>query len=247
MKLTAQEFLDQEHKRITLIGMSGAGKSHFSQILADDGWGHYSCDKLMGTQYLTEMGEMDCSINTYIGRLGDPALGGMGLVEFSRRQRLHYDAECEVLHDMRAVIEKSPDQNFVNDSSGSLCEIEDKAVMDRIGEDTLFVYLKISQADHGELLRRALDSPKSLYFPQRFFDERLAHYMDDFDVQKANDIHPDEFLRWIFPYLFEARLPKYKALADRYGVSVRASDLRDIQSADEFINVVAAALRGQIG
>jgi len=31
-------------KAITLMGMSGVGKSHFSMQLAQWGWGHYSCD-----------------------------------------------------------------------------------------------------------------------------------------------------------------------------------------------------------
>lgn len=242
MKLTAREFLDQEYKSITLIGMSGAGKSYISSLLETEGWYNYSCDCLMGAKYLTEIADTDIAINTYIGRLGSPVLGGIALEEFTRRQTLHYDAECGVLRDVQQAIGAHPCQNFVNDSSGSLCELEGEDVIAEVGKRTLFVYLKTSQGDHAELLARALENPKSLYFPPDFLEDRLSHYMDAFDVAQADDIDPDEFLRWVFPFLFEARLPKYQRIADAYGVTISSSAFQDIDSEAAFLDIVANAL-----
>ncbi|OGT91415.1 MAG: ATPase [Gammaproteobacteria bacterium RIFOXYA12_FULL_61_12] len=54
MKLSVQEFRDWEHKSITLLGMSGVGKTHLSTLLRKKGWFHYSGDYRIGTRYLDE-------------------------------------------------------------------------------------------------------------------------------------------------------------------------------------------------
>jgi hypothetical protein len=56
-------FLALEQKRLCLIGMSGVGKSHLSNLLRRDGWYHYSVDYRIGTRYLGE------EINDEIRRL----------------------------------------------------------------------------------------------------------------------------------------------------------------------------------
>jgi hypothetical protein len=54
MKLSAQEFLDWESKSITLLAMSGAGKTTLANKLPKDRWFHYSVDYRIGTKYLGE-------------------------------------------------------------------------------------------------------------------------------------------------------------------------------------------------
>ena len=53
MKLSVQEFRDWEHKSITLLGMSGVGKTRLSSMLRSN-WFHYSGDYRIGTRYLDE-------------------------------------------------------------------------------------------------------------------------------------------------------------------------------------------------
>lgn len=260
MKLTAEEFLAQPIKAITLIGMSGAGKSYLANKMAGWGWVNYSCDDLIGTKYLKEALENRTAaaaaasvadplklLSAFVGKIGNPAKGGLVREEFRRRQKLYYNAECQALKDTISALNVAQTQgrNFVNDSAGSLCEIEDAALLEEIGKETLFVYLKIGQNDHEKLLNRAISNPKPLYFPAPFFKERLESYMAQFDMAAIEEIDPDEFLRWVFPYLFESRLPKYKALAEKHGVKVSVSDLENIDSEDEFFKVVANALETQ--
>ncbi|GJL85263.1 MAG: hypothetical protein DHS20C02_10380 [Micavibrio sp.] len=254
MKLTAEEFLAQPQKAITLIGMSGVGKSYLADKMAGWGWISYSCDDLISTKYLKnefEGGDVDAmdALSRFVGRIGNSEKGGLVREEFKRRQQLYYDAECQALRDMLAVLEEAHGQqnSFINDSAGSLCEIEDTELIASIGKKTLFVYLKVGQEDYKGLLQRAFEHPKPLYFPPDFFRERLAHYMSDLDVSSVEDVDPDEFLRWVFPYLFESRLPKYKVLAEQYGVKVHVSDLENINSEDAFLSVVANALEVQQG
>jgi len=54
MKLTVDEFDQWEHKAITLLGMSGVGKTHLSKNLREQDWFHYSGDYRIGTRYLDE-------------------------------------------------------------------------------------------------------------------------------------------------------------------------------------------------
>lgn len=54
MKMTPQQFLDWESKSITLLAMSGAGKTTLANKLPKDRWFHYSVDYRIGTKYLGE-------------------------------------------------------------------------------------------------------------------------------------------------------------------------------------------------
>lgn len=54
MKMTPQEFLDWPSKRITLLAMSGAGKTTLANKLPKAKWFHYSGDYRIGTKYLEE-------------------------------------------------------------------------------------------------------------------------------------------------------------------------------------------------
>jgi hypothetical protein len=54
MKLGRQQFLDSPNKVITLLGMSGVGKTTLSSQLPQNQWFHYSGDFRIGTKYLEE-------------------------------------------------------------------------------------------------------------------------------------------------------------------------------------------------
>ncbi len=54
MKFKVKEFRAWENKCVTLVGMSGVGKSHLSAKLRGENWFHYSGDYRIGTRYLSE-------------------------------------------------------------------------------------------------------------------------------------------------------------------------------------------------
>lgn len=54
MKFTVEEFRAWQNKCITLLGMSGVGKTYLSALLRRHEWFHYSGDYRIGTRYLDE-------------------------------------------------------------------------------------------------------------------------------------------------------------------------------------------------
>jgi hypothetical protein len=54
MQFTIDEFRAWENKSVTLLGMSGVGKTHLSTLLRNHNWFHYSGDYRIGTRYLDE-------------------------------------------------------------------------------------------------------------------------------------------------------------------------------------------------
>lgn len=54
MKMTSQQFLHWQAKRITLLAMSGGGKTTLANKLPKDKWFHYCADYRIGTKYLNE-------------------------------------------------------------------------------------------------------------------------------------------------------------------------------------------------
>ncbi len=248
MKISSDSFKNSDKKAITLMGMSGTGKSYIASKLEGWGWHNHSCDYLIGTEYLKEelagasLAVDDISaLSNFLGKLGSSKKNGFSLEKFRLRQKAYYDAECKSL-EMAVQMLTQTDKNFVNDSTGSLCEIEELDFIKSVGENTLFVYLKSDLEHEKEILKRATQYPKPLFFPANFLTEKVDEFILEQNLNSIEDIDPDEFSRWVFPKLFEARKPKYQRLADLYGVTVPAKEFADLQSSEEFIDIVAKYL-----
>jgi hypothetical protein len=249
MKLSKQEFIDKPDNAITLLGMSGAGKTYLSCRLQEWGWRNYSCDYVIGSRFLKPdlaafAGSADFSaenigvLHEFLGKLGNPQRGGYELDLFRERQMAYYNAEVKALWKMGEVMDMGTGP-FIHDSTGSLCEIEDENVLRDIGQRTLFVYLKTDEAAEEIVLQRAQDCPKPLFFPKAFLLKKIEEYLTEMGLEAVAQMEPDEFSRWVFPRLFEARKPKYQRLADLYGVTIPASAFNNLASAEEFVDIIA--------
>ncbi|MCK9397290.1 MAG: ATPase [Methylobacter sp.] len=280
MKMSPQEFLDWKTKRITLLAMSGAGKTTLANKLPKAKWFHYSGDYRIGTKYLEEpildnikrqamrvpfLRELLLSdsihisnkitvdnlapVSSFLGKLGNPELGGLSLQEFKRRQKLHHQAEIDAMNDVPDFIDKAVDiygyQHFVNDAGGSVCELDCPEVLETLAQNTLIVYIKIPPELEQTIIERAKSDPKPLYYREAFLDEKLAEFMKLRNYSSPDVIQPDDFVSWVFPELFKSRLPRYQAIADQYGYTVDANDAAAVNGEDDFIRLIADALGSQ--
>ena len=277
MRMTRSEFLRWPHKAITLLGMSGVGKTTLAYKLPKSKWFHYSGDYRIGTKYLSEpildnikrqamqVGFLrDLLRNdsiyiasnitvhnlepvaTFLGKIGRPDLGGLPVTEFKKRQKLHREAEIGAMRDVAEFIHKAQEiygyDHFINDAGGSLCELDDLQTEKTLAETTLILYLKPDQDLERQLVQRAIDDPKPLYYQEAFLDTKLAQYLSEAELDGPQDINPDEFVRWIFPSLVAHRRPKYQALADRYGYTLNARMAEAITGEQDFLEYVASVL-----
>ncbi|MBT9099271.1 ATPase [Methylovulum psychrotolerans] len=280
MKMLPQEFLDWQSKRITLLAMSGAGKTTLANKLPKTKWFHYSGDYRIGTKYLEEpildnikrhamsvpflrdLLRSDsiymsskitvdnlAAVSSFLGKLGNPALGGLSLAEFKRRQKLHHQAELAAMNDVPEFIHKAEDiygyKHFINDAGGSVCELDSPEVLETLAQHTLIIYIKIPDSLEQTIIERAKSDPKPLYYREAFLDEKLTDFMVFKGYGSPNDIPPDEFVSWVFPELFKSRLPRYEAIAAQYGYTVNADEIATVKTEDDFIRLVADAIARQ--
>jgi len=188
-------------------------------------------------------------VSSFLSKLGNPNLGGLSLAEFKRRQALHYHAEVAAMLDVGNFIHKAEGiygyKNFINDAGGSVCELDDQAVLHHLAEKTLIIYIRTSPEQEQTIINRAKSSPKPLYYREAFLDEKLTEFMQENNYPDTNSIPPDEFVTWVFPKLFRSRLPRYQSIADQYGYTLDANDVAQVSNEEEFIQLIAAAIEQQ--
>lgn len=227
---------------ITLMGMSGVGKTYLTSLMKKWGWKAFSSDYDIGLNVLEKSSALtpeDISyLADYLGLLGDPSLGGLGLDEFKRRQKQYYDAEIAAALKLGDEKKAAAGMNFVHDSTGSLCEIEDKDVLAYVGEQTKVVYLEASQEHEEQLIARARAHPKPILYPPSKLDEWVDEFLYEEGVIDIEKTAPGAFALWAFPKLFYNRLPKYQWIAERYGVTIRAEDLKGLHQEDQFLELI---------
>ncbi len=278
MRLTVEQYRQWEHKKVTLLGMSGVGKTHISSMLREHDWFHYSGDYRIGTCYLDEdildlikeqamkvpfLRELlrndwiyirnNIRVNdlgpvlSFVGKLGNPELGGVPLDAFIQRQAQYREAEIAAMRDVPEFIRKAQTiygySHFVNDAGGSLCELEEPGVFDLLAENTLILYIKVTTKDEEQkLIDRARSDPKPLYYRPNFLREHLAVYLQEQGLQYAAEMNPDDFTRWVFPRLFHSRLPRYEAIAHDYGYTVTSEEAAQVRNEADFNALIEKAI-----
>ena len=277
MRMSGREFIGWEQKSLTLLGMSGVGKTRLACMLRKYHWFHYSGDYRIGTRYLDEaildnikqklmyipfVRELLRSdslqlrnnisvdnlqlVSAFLGKLGNPEQGGLSLKEFKCRQALHRQAEIAAMKDVPTFISKAHGvygyDHFVNDAGGSLCDLAEPEVLTALADSTLIIYIEASASDEQELMRRAKDVPKPLYYQESFLEKQLSEYMSVRNLTYVALISPDDFVRWIFPRLFYSRIPVYQGIAKKYGYIITAEEAGTVKNEDDFLRLIAEAL-----
>jgi hypothetical protein len=277
MKFTVEAFRSWPHKCVTLLGMSGVGKTYLSAMLRRNDWFHYSGDYRIGTRYLDEhildlvkahamrdpfLRDLLRSdwifirnnikvddlgpVLSFVGKLGNPELGGLPLAEFSRRQALYREAEIAAMLDVPVFIRKAQHiygyAHLVNDVGGSLCELEEPRVIDLLAEHSLILYIRVPEVDEIKLIQRAQADPKPLYYRPEFLRTAVKDYLEARGLEYVAQIDPDDFTRWVFPRLFHSRVPRYQAIARPYGYTVSSEEVSQVRDERDFLQLLETAI-----
>ncbi len=277
MRMSKAEFLEWPHKVITLMGMSGVGKTTLSGLLRVDEWFHYSADYRIGTRYLDEpildnikkeamqqpfLRNLVLSdsisfrsnitfhhlkpITTFLGKIGNPDLGGLSIAEFKRRQHLHRQAEIKAIRDVTAFIDKARTiygrAHFINDTGGSVCELTADEIWTELARHSLILYLRADEKMERMMIERAQADPKPMYYDDGFIDHQIAEFLAMNGLQDTDQMNPDEYVQWVFPRLIAHRRPLYKQIAEEFGYTIDAGKVFAARNEQDVMNLICEAL-----
>lgn len=189
-------------------------------------------------------------LSTYLGKPGNPDLGGIPFEEYVKRQRQHRMAEISALLDTPEFMDKAREiygyAHFLCDTGGSICEVvdpedPDDPVLGVLARNVLLVQIEGTQAQEEELVRRFRANPKPMYYPEALLRESWQRYLDEKGVTEDR-VDPDDFIAWGFRRLLTHRVPRYAAIARKWGASITAAEAEAVKSADDFDRLIGRAL-----
>ena len=192
-------------------------------------------------------------VSSYLGKPGSVAKGGLPIAEYRRRQAQFREAEIAALLDTGHFIERAERvygyPHFVCDTGGSICEWvdpedENDPVLTALAKDTLMVWIKGDDAHTAELVRRFDRAPKPMSYMPEFLDRAWEEYLSKFKVSEQ-DVNPDDFIRYTYGEALAHRQPRYRAMADNWGLTVEADDVSKVQSPADFDALIEAALEAR--
>ena len=190
-------------------------------------------------------------LSAYLGAPGDPEKGGLPLAEYRKRQAQHRDAEIAAMLDIPYFIERAKNlygyTNFIADSGGSLIEVvdpfdKDDPVIQTLARSTLLVYIRGTAEDADALVERYRAAPKPMYYRPELLETKWEEFKKLHKIDADTDVDPDEFAAWGFKAILQDRLPRYQALADRFGYTIEAADLPAIRDSQDFLDLLAKAI-----
>ena len=189
-------------------------------------------------------------LSTWLGKPGDPDKGGIPFAEYLRRQSLHREAETRSMLDAAVFIERARElyryDNFVCDTSGSLCEVvepdnQNDIVLNALYQAMLPVYIRGTEAHEADLKARFDRAPKPMYYQEAFLKSVWRDYVEETGGAEEF-VDPDAFIRYGFARLLDHRRPRYQAIADKWGVVVEADEIAAVRDVADFESLIADAV-----
>ena len=190
-------------------------------------------------------------LSTYLGKPGDPAKGGLPWEEYLRRQELHRAAETAAMLDTPHFISRAKAlygyDKFICDTSGSICEIVDPddpndPVLSTLSENVLMIWLEGSEAHTKSLVERFDAAPKPMCYQSEFLENAWTAYLAD-TGDAPDKVDPDAFVRWTYAHALAHRQPRYRAIAEKWGLTIPADRMSSVRNEAELTKVVAEVLR----
>jgi hypothetical protein len=184
--------------RISLVGMSGSGKSHWSGLLAEAGFRRLCCDDLIRERLSSEVECEGGSIPCLGGWMGFPFQPGYEEKE-AKYLALEKEVVSEIVEFLEAQACAGSAENVVLDTTGSVIYVGD-ALLERIKARSVVVHFTSSEQARAEMLEDYMENPRPVLW-RGFFEKRAGE-------------SDREALRRCYGILLDAREKLYARLAD---------------------------------
>lgn len=207
--------------RLALIGMSGAGKTHWTKRLQARGRPGISCDDLIERRLKPQL-----EAGGYSGIHGVAAwMGWPDRATYAERESEYLTAEMASLDEVLTGLERDPSKELVLDTTGSVIYTGNNLLI-RLRRQMRIVYLAASADEQQLLIERYLNDPKPVLWRGAF-------------QPKPGEV-PRQTVARCYPALIGSRRQSYEALAHR---TVQVAELRKLangsdQGADAFLREI---------
>lgn len=188
-------------------------------------------------------------VATYLGKPGDPKMGGLPMAEYTRRQEQFRQAEISALYDTAHFAERAEAlygyPHFICDSGGSICEWVEAddthdALMRDLSSHCLLIWIKGTAAHTQELIRRFDRAPKPMAYQPAFLASTWQEYLSKNKCLEG-DVDPDDFIRFTYARALAHRQPRYENMS-RWGVTVTADQVASLKNPQDFDDLIASCL-----
>src|ERR1700739_122548 len=180
--------------RLALIGMSGAGKSHWAKTLSALGCPTVCCDDQIEARL-----EPVLKAGGYSGINGVAAwMGWPDSSTYAERESQYLTEEIAVLDEVLSGLEKDSKRDLVLDTTGSVIATGNHT-LHRLRRQMTVIYLAASHEETQLLIQRYLQDPKPVLWQGAF--------------QPRPGETPQQTVVRCYPVLIGARRQSYEALA----------------------------------
>jgi shikimate kinase len=188
--------------KLSLIGMSGAGKSHWAQKLAAAGFRAIGVDDRIEKTLASELAAGGYrgigGVAAWMGWPNDPA--------YTKRAKKYLECEVNSMGEALDEIQTSGEEGIILDTTGSVV-YTGEVICRRMQSLTTVVYLEASPAEEELLIARYLSEPKPVLWGDQF-------------VERPGEATQDAIAR-CYPQLIAHR----KKLYERYAHRIVSMDL----------------------
>lgn len=180
---------------LSLIGMSGSGKSHWSSELARLGFLRFCCDELIADKLALELIQSDgtaLDLGEWMGFPYEP--------QYKEREHKYLACEIEVIGEILGYLSRSnPGEKVVVDTTGSVI-YTGKGILERLKSNSTVVHLATPPEVKERMLKVYLDQPRPVLWRDVF--------------SKKHGETSAEALARCYPLLLSSRQRLYEQHAD---------------------------------
>ena len=182
--------------RLSLVGMSGSGKSYWSKKLSKSGFRRFCCDDMIAAKLELDLGKKHGSIGT-VGRW----MGFPFEPQYKEREAKYLTCETDVMSKILDELGRAgdrPGKNIVVDTTGSVIYTSE-AILAKLRESTIIVHLSTPLEIQKAKLESYIQKPRPVLWRDLFM--------------RRPDETNEQALARCYPLLLASRETQYERLA----------------------------------